>query len=80
MGRKVLLQLGIPHSCVQSLRRVRLFATPRTVTHPAPRTGILQARILEWVAMRSSSPHSYSAAYFLQLRRAASMKCLWPRT
>ena len=48
MGRKVLLQLGIPHSCVQSLRRVRLFATPRTVTHPTPRTGILQARILEW--------------------------------
>ena len=36
-------------------RRVRLFATPWTVAHQAPLSmGILQARILEWVAMPSS--------------------------
>ena len=34
---------------------VRLFATPWTVAHQAPLSmGILQARILEWVAMSSS--------------------------
>ena len=36
-------------------RNVRLFATPWTVAHQAPLSmGILQARILEWVAMPSS--------------------------
>ena len=36
--------------------RVQLFATLWTVTHQAPLSmGILQARILEWVAMPSSS-------------------------
>jgi len=39
----------------QSLSRVRLFVTPWTVAHQAPLSmGILQARILEWVAMPSS--------------------------
>ena len=39
----------------ESLRRVRLFVTPWTVVHQAPLSmGILQARILEWVAMLSS--------------------------
>ena len=34
------------------LSHVRLFATPWTVAYQAPlSTGILQARILEWVAM-----------------------------
>ena len=38
-----------------SLSRVRLFATPWTVARQTPLSmGILQARILEWVAMRSS--------------------------
>ena len=38
-----------------SLSHVRLFATPWTVAHQAPLSvGILQARILEWVAMPSS--------------------------
>ena len=37
------------------LSRVRLFVTPWTVAHQAPPSmGILQARILEWVAMPSS--------------------------
>ena len=41
--------------CVQSLSRVWLFATPWTVARQAPLSmGILQARILEWVAMPSS--------------------------
>ena len=45
--------------CVQALSRVRLFVTPWTVAHQAPLTmGILQARILEWVAMPSSRKSS----------------------
>ena len=41
--------------CLKSLSRVRLFATPRTVACQVPLSmGILQARILEWVAMLSS--------------------------
>ena len=41
--------------CAQSLSHVRLFVTPWTVSHQAPLSmGILQARILEWVAMPSS--------------------------
>ena len=40
---------------VQLLSRVQLFATQWTVAHQAPLSvGILQARILEWVAMPSS--------------------------
>ena len=39
---------------VKSLSCVRLFATPWTVAHQAPWSmGILQARILEWVAIPS---------------------------
>ena len=38
-------------SCVSSLGHIRLFVTPWTVARQAlPPTGILQARILEWVA------------------------------
>ena len=38
----------------QSVSRLRLFVTPCTATCQAPlSTGILQARILEWVAMAS---------------------------
>ena len=45
---------------VKSLSRVRLFATPWTVAYQAPPSmgfslhGILQARILEWVAISFS--------------------------
>ena len=38
--------------CAESLSRVRLFTTPGTVACQAPLSlGILQARILEWVAI-----------------------------
>ena len=39
-------------TCAQSLSRVQLFVTPQTIARQAPlSTGILQARILEWVVM-----------------------------
>ena len=42
--------------CAQLLSRVQLFATPWTVACQAPlSTGILQARILEWVARKPTS-------------------------
>ena len=48
-------------SCVQSLSRARLFATPWTVARQAPLfMGILQARILEWVAISSPRGSSQS--------------------
>ena len=37
-----------------SAHRVQLFVTPWTVVHPAPVHGIIQTRILEWVAISSS--------------------------
>ena len=41
--------------CTEFLARVQLFVTPWTVACQAPLSmGILQARILEWVAMGSS--------------------------
>ena len=41
--------------CAQPLSHVPLFVTPWTVAHQAPLSlGILQRRILEWVAMPSS--------------------------
>ena len=44
-----------------SFSRVQLFVIPWTVAHQAPLSmGILQARILEWVAMPSSSGSSQS--------------------
>ena len=40
---------------VELLSRVQLFVTPWTIARQAPPSmGILQARILEWVAMSSS--------------------------
>ena len=52
---------GAVRVVVWSLSRVQLFATPGTVARQAPLSmGILQARILEWVAMpyswRTSQP------------------------
>ena len=42
-------------NCAQSLKHVQLFVTLWSVAHQAPLSmGILQARILEWVAMPSS--------------------------
>ena len=41
----------------QSFSHVQLFATPWTVAYQAPLSmGILQARILEWVAIPFPSP------------------------
>ena len=49
---------GVVHCCMccaESLSHVRLFVTPWTVARQAPLSmGILQARILEWVAKPSS--------------------------
>ena len=43
------------------LSHVQLFVTPRTIPHKAPLfMGILQARILEWVSIPSSSGSSQS--------------------
>ena len=40
---------------VKVLSRVQLFATPWTVAHQAPPSiGIVQARVLEWVAIAFS--------------------------
>ena len=44
----------VPKRCVCMLSCVQLFVTPWTVARPAPVHGILQTRILEWVAMPSS--------------------------
>ena len=47
--------------CVCLLSHILLFATPWTVARQAPLSmGILQARILEWVAMPSSRESSWS--------------------
>ena len=49
--------------CTAMLSHVQLFATPWTVARQAPLSmsmGILQARILEWVAMSSSRGSSQS--------------------
>ena len=47
--------------CAQSLSHVWLFAIPWTVARQAPLSmGVLQARILEWVAMPSSRGSSQS--------------------
>ena len=52
---------------VWSLSCVRLLATPWTVAHQAPLSmGILQARILEWVAMPSSRG-SFQPRYWTQV-------------
>ena len=49
------------HACVLShFSRVWLFATPWSTAHQAPLSmGILQVRILEWVAMLSSGGSSW---------------------
>ena len=48
------------HAHAQWLSHVQLFVTPWTVPHQAPVYGILQARILEQVAMPSSSGSSWT--------------------
>ena len=48
------LGLNLNQGCAQSLSRVRLFAAPWTAARQSFTHGILQARILEWVAIYSS--------------------------
>ena len=61
-------------SSVQSLSHVRLFTTPWTIACQAPLSiGILQARILEWVAMPSSRGSS-------QLRDWSQVSCIAGRS
>ena len=49
---------------VKSLSRVQLFATPWTAAYQAPpsesRHGILQARVLEWVAISLSPSQKFT--------------------
>ena len=85
----VSLPLVLFGTCVpcsdQSLSPVWLFATQRTVAHQAPRSmGILQARILEWVAMPSSrgssQPRDRTQVFALQadsLPTEPSGKSIW---
>ena len=55
--RSLLSSAGVEVVCVLShFSRIRLFATPWTVGSSVH--GILQARILEWVAMPSSRTSS----------------------
>ena len=48
---------------IQSLSRIRLFATPWTVARGSSVPGISQARILEWIAIsfcRTSSAQGWN--------------------
>ena len=59
-------------SCVQ------LFMTPRTVTHQAPLSmGILQERILKWVALPSSRGSSQSRDWTQISRIASGFFTVW---
>ena len=56
----VIKKMCLPYSCTVNLCLVTqlcpIFVTPWTLARQAPlSTGILQARILEWVAMPASS-------------------------
>ena len=55
--------LTVVGMCVQLLGRVWLCVTTWTVAHQAPLSmGILQARILEWVAICSSQPRDWTGS------------------
>ena len=55
ISSKIVSKYLLGFAAAESLSRVRLFVTPQTVAWEAPLSmGILQARILEWVAMISS--------------------------
>ena len=57
------MSLLLPVTCV--LSHVPLFVTPCTVAHQAPLSmGILQARILKWVAMPSSREDYWNGLLF----------------
>ena len=55
---------------------VQLFATPWTIAHQAPLSmELLQARILEWVAMPSSIGFCTKGSYFLTVPSPQSISC-----
>ena len=59
-NRPILVQLRyvLVHVCVLiCFSHVQSFVTPGIVAHQIPIHGILQARILEWVAMSFSKEH-----------------------
>ena len=64
--------------CAYSLSCVQLFTTPWTVTHQAPLSmGILQARMLEWVAMASSRRSSQPRDWTHTSRIAGEFFTIW---
>ena len=52
--RTIAWAVGCAVCCAQRLSCVPLFVTPWTAVHQALSMGILQARMMEWVAMPSS--------------------------
>ena len=62
LGVKLTINKSKPfhiNKCAESLSHIWLFVTPWNVAHQYPLfMGILQARILEWVAMLSSRESS----------------------
>ena len=59
LKNELIIFLMLQLSSVQLLSHVQLFATPWTLAHQAPLSmGILQTRMLEWVAMPSSRESS----------------------
>ena len=64
-------------ACVLSrFSRVRLFATPRTIADQAPLSmGILQARILQWVA----TPSSRGSSWTRDRTRVSCISCMTGR-
>ena len=70
MGRRKLSPPLEEPVCAQALSHVRLFATPWTVAQPGSSVhGILQVRILEWVAISYSRGSS-------QLGDQAQVSCI----
>ena len=64
--------------CTWLLSHVWLFATPWTIAHQAPLSmGLLQARILEWVAMPSSRGSSQPTDWTQVSRTAGRFFTIW---
>ena len=70
--------LQVVHCAVLSCSVVSLFVTPWTVAHQAPLSmGILQARIMEWVAMPSSTGSSQSRDWTQVAHLAGRFFTVW---
>ena len=53
------MESNISHVCVLSrVSHAQLYVTPWTVAHLAPLSMVLQARIVEWIAILSSTGSS----------------------